>query len=352
MTDLNHSNGLIDVRPAVARTPSNRPIWIFGGAVAFAGLGLFAALETRRTIITSPVIAQPVSATDSPMAPPPELVIPRMIDPGPSETSTVRKADTVYSPTLPVQRPSPQSWPRPMGIIAYQPPPSYSAPASQPVQPPTPAFIYQAPTMQPSAAITGLNEKAREDGRISAYRLSNPSTTISQGTVVQAVLETALDSNRAGFVRAIVSRDVSSFDGSHMLIPRGSRLFGEYKADLTPGQNRALIQWHRLTRPDGVVLDIDSPSADPLGRAGIKGKVNSHFFARFGGALLQTVLDIGAQVATRRATGGTVIYALPSSAPQLAISKPEDVRPTLTVKEGTSVSVMVVHDLDFTDVEN
>ena len=165
------------------------------------------------------------------------------------------------------------------------------------------------------------------------------------------MLETALDSDRAGFARALVSRDVTGFDGSRVLIPRGSKLFGEYKSDLTLGQSRALVQWRRLTRPDGVIIDLDSPSADPLGRAGIRGKVDSHFFARFGGALLQSVLDIGVRVAARRATGDTVVLALPNSSPQITTSRPEDVKPTLRVKAGSSVSVFVIRDLDFSTVE-
>lgn len=100
-----------------------------------------------------------------------------------------------------------------------------------------------------------------------------------------------------------------------------------------------------------MIIDIDSPSADPLGRAGVKGKVNSHFFARFGGALLQSVLDVGVQLAARKATGDTIIVGLPGSIPQVTVTKPDEVKPTLTVKEGTSVSVFVVHDLDFTTVE-
>lgn len=235
---------------------------------------------------------------------------------------------------------------------SYAPPlPPYTGPIAgqNAAAPPAPAFVYQAPGAKPAAGAGGSDKAG--DGRISAARFTNPSTTVPQGAVIQAVLETALDSNRPGFARAVVTRDVFSFDGSRVLIQRGSKLFGEYKADLALGQNRALIQWHRLTRPDGVIIDIDSPSADPLGRAGVKGKVNSHFFTRFGSAILQSFLDVGVQLAARKATGDTIIVGLPGSMPQVTVAKPDEVKPTLTVKEGTSVSVFVVHDLDFTEVE-
>jgi type IV secretion system protein VirB10 len=188
--------------------------------------------------------------------------------------------------------------------------------------------------------------------RVEAGNFANPATSVPQGAVIQAVLETALDSTRAGAARAIVSRDVLGFDGSRVLIPRGSRLYGEYKSDLSAGQNRALIHWTRLMRPDGVVVALDSPSADPLGRAGVKGKVNSHFFQRFGGALLQSALDIGVDLATSDIADGTVIVGLPGSTQSIfAPTTRESVRPTLKVAQGTPVSVFVAHDLDFTEVE-
>ena len=180
--------------------------------------------------------------------------------------------------------------------------------------------------------------------------MRNPSRTIPQGTVIPAVLETALDSTRPGGVRALVQRDVSSFDGSRVLIPRGSRLYGEYQADLQSGQNRALVQWTRLIRPDGVTIALNSPSSDPLGRAGVQGRVDTKFFQRFGGALLQSVLDIGVGLAVNEASDG-VFVALPGSTQNVQIADPQRVQPTLKVRHGASVSVFVARDLDFSSVD-
>lgn len=135
-----------------------------------------------------------------------------------------------------------------------------------------------------------------------------------------------------------------------MLIQRGSRLYGEYDAQLEPGEKRALIRWTRLIRPDGVTIALNSPASDPLGRAGVRGKVDSKFFQRFGGALLQSVLDVGVGLATRKATDG-VIVALPGSTQNVAAQTSQQVRPTLKVRHGTSVSVFVARDLDFSTVE-
>jgi type IV secretion system protein VirB10 len=189
-------------------------------------------------------------------------------------------------------------------------------------------------------------------GRARAGMFANRSTTVAQGTLIPAVLETALDSTRPAFARAIVSPDVRGFDGSRVLIPRGSRLIGEYRSEAAPGQRRALVNWVRLIRPDGVTMAIGSPAGDPLGRGGIKAKVNTHFFERFAGAILQSALDIGVNLASR-AGDGTTIIALPGGAQGITtqIVQPAQVTPTLKVKQGTSISIFVARDLDFTGAE-
>jgi type IV secretion system protein VirB10 len=199
-------------------------------------------------------------------------------------------------------------------------------------------------------AITGA---AQQTGRARAGVLANRATTVPQGTLIQAVLETAFDSTRPGFARAIVSRDVRGFDGTRVLIPRGSRLIGEYRSEAAPGQRRALVNWFRLIRPDGVTIAIGSPAADPLGRGGIRANVNSHFFERFAAAILQSALDIGVNLAST-AGGGTVIIGVPGTiqGSTAQITQPQQIVPTLTVPQGRSISIFVARDLDFTGVEN
>ena len=176
-----------------------------------------------------------------------------------------------------------------------------------------------------------------------------------QGALIPAVLATALDTTRPGLARAIVSRDVRRLRRFPDIDPlRGSRLVGDYRADVEPGQNRALITWTRLMRPDGVIIAIGSPVADPLGRVGVKGQVDQHFLARFGAAILQSTLDIGVNLAS--SAGGRnagVIVALPNAAQTStsSIATGPQVTPTLTVKQGAAITVFVARDLDFTSVE-
>jgi type IV secretion system protein VirB10 len=184
----------------------------------------------------------------------------------------------------------------------------------------------------------------------------NRATTVPQGTLIPAVLETALDSSRPGLARAIVSRDARGFDGSRILIPRGSRLIGEYRSDAAQGQKRALVTWTRLIRPDGATIALGSPAGDPLGRVGIRGEVDSHFFQRFGGAILQSALELGVNVATARAANGSgIVLGLNGSSVNPfagALGANQVAPPTIRVKQGTPITIFVARDLDFTSVEN
>jgi type IV secretion system protein VirB10 len=183
--------------------------------------------------------------------------------------------------------------------------------------------------------------------RLRASAFANRSMTVPQGYLVQAVLETGFDSTKAGYARAIVSRDVRGFDGKNVLIPRGSRLIGIYPSTVAPGQNRAVITWTRLIRPDGMTITMDSPSVDPVGRGGVPATVNTHFFARLGDALLQTTFQIGSTFATRAVTGPVVILPGNGVAPAPQVTDANTYVPTLTVAPGKSISVFVAHDLDF-----
>jgi type IV secretion system protein VirB10 len=184
-----------------------------------------------------------------------------------------------------------------------------------------------------------------------ASALANRSATVVQGTVIQAVLETGFNSSQPGFARAVVSRDVRSFDGSRVLIPRGSKLVGEFTSDIAQVQKRAMIVWMRLIRPDGMTINLDSPAVDRVGGNGVPASVNTHFWARFGDALLQSTVGIGNALAQRSLTGSVVIVpgaAAPVAAPAAGrVAPSNNYVPTLTIPAGKSISVFVAHDLDF-----
>jgi type IV secretory pathway VirB10-like protein len=188
-----------------------------------------------------------------------------------------------------------------------------------------------------------------------ATRLTNTALVAPQGTVISAVLETGINSDVPGFARAVVSRDISGFDGSTIVIPRGSRLIGEYKSGVANGQSRAFVIWTRLITPDGVSISLGSPGTDRLGRGGLEGKANSHFFHRFGAAILLSVIDGAVQALVNQNSSGIngIVISSPQQAANvasIALQKDIDIPTTITVPQGQSIRVFVARDLDFSGV--
>ncbi len=337
-----------DPRPVIATGKGGQiGLWIFGILIAAVGAWLFSAMSLRREEISAPRTTAIAPDPSQRISSPPPLVLAPRYDDAFERRSALRPVEprAIAAPAPVVIRET----------VAAPPPPRQPdyTPDFALREPPPPAVVFDsrnAPPPLPSSTTPGTSGSEAAAARVTAGRFANPSRTIPQGTVIPAVLETALDSTRPGGVRALVQRDIHAFDGSRVLIQRGSRLYGEYDAQLEPGEKRALIRWTRLIRPDGVTIALNSPASDPLGRAGVRGKVDSKFFQRFGGALLQSVLDVGVGLATRKATDG-VIVALPGSTQNVAAQTSQQVRPTLKVRHGTSVSVFVARDLDFSTVE-
>jgi type IV secretion system protein VirB10 len=140
---------------------------------------------------------------------------------------------------------------------------------------------------------------------------------------------------------------VRSFDGTRVLVPRSSRLIGEYKSGLQAGQKRAYVIWTRLIRPDGVSVRLGSPAIGFGGETGLEGKFNSHFFARFGSAMLLSVVGglsgIGGSAGVIFAGGG-------QSAAATAVTQNGQIGPTVRVRQGEPIRVFTARDLDFSKV--
>jgi type IV secretion system protein VirB10 len=211
----------------------------------------------------------------------------------------------------------------------------------------------------PSPDDAGRSAEERFAARVSASNVETSRATrlhdlahiIPQGTVIPAVLETAINSDLPGSTRAIVSRDVRSFDGSQILIPRGSTLIGQYRNGVAYGQHRAFVIWSRVLTPDGISIDIGSPGTDPLGRGGLSGETDSHFFQRFGSSILLSVLSAGVAAVSRGGSDTAIIIGSPLQAQALASQTPKnDIPVTVKVMQGTPMSVFLTRDLDFSDV--
>lgn len=260
---------------------------------------------------------------------------------------------------------APQPAPAPEPVLARAPAP---APALNPYASPTMVFDASAgPATQVvgDAAVAAPAGTVAADGPVSsasafasriggvggapaqASAMTNPATTVTQGTLIPAILETAIDTDVPGYVRAVVSQDVRSFDGTNVLVPRSSRLIGQYQSGLQGGQKRAYVIWTRLIRPDGASVNLASPAIGFDGTTGLEGEVNTHFFKRFGSAMLLSVIG----GLTTIASGGTsVILGGGQSAASTALEQDGKISPTVRVRQGEPIRVFTARDLDFSTV--
>ncbi|MCI3131090.1 TrbI/VirB10 family protein [Phenylobacterium aquaticum] len=203
----------------------------------------------------------------------------------------------------------------------------------------------------------GLSQDEQFAGRVGAEAppvahataLSAPSDTVVQGALIAAVLETAVNSDLPGYARALVSRDVRSFDGARVLIPRGSRLVGQYKSGVATGQSRVFIIWTRLIRPDGVSIQLASPAMDANGETGVAGRVDRHFLQRFGSAMLLSVVG-GAAQSLGDSSSNTLVIGTSTqaqSAAAQAVQTDGRIAPTVRAAQGAPIQVFVARDLVF-----
>lgn len=179
---------------------------------------------------------------------------------------------------------------------------------------------------------------------------------VMAGTVIPAALVTGINSDLPGQVIANVTEAVyDTATGRHLLIPQGSRLIGRYDSQVAFGQRRVLLVWTRLVLPDTSSVALDKlPGIDPAGYAGLEDGVDWHWDRILAGAALSTLLGVGAELAApeSRADGSRVVIAtregLQDSVNQVGqeITKRNlSVQPTLTVRPGFAVRVMVSKDL-------
>lgn len=355
-----------DVRPVVALPRAGVPTWVLILIAVLAGLLLFSVLESRRGADTAPSVRARGADAIAPAAAPP-LYVPPVLQQAPP-LQPVPRARAYPSPALTAAAAPaapPQAQPRAMYVPQPVPAPQvYAPPAPPPRVHGEPALVLDAGSAAaPAQASQGGGETRIAAGgssdpagtavagtRTRAGMLANRANTVPQGTLIPAVLETALNSTRPGLARAIVSHDVRGFDGNRILIPRGSRLIGEYRSDAQPGQRRALVNWFRLIRPDGATIAIGSPAGDPLGRGGIRARVDNDFLGRFLGGVLQSAVNVGVSLAAAQARGPVVVLpgAVQGGGPTLQRQRRAR---TLTVPHGTSISIFTARDLDFTDVD-
>lgn len=361
--------GLDQGRPNVAASPGRVMVvlGVVGAVLLFLIYTIFGGSDDKEDKKSSKkeTVAPPVSAPppippvmEQPVAPPPTFIPPTV--PEPTGLPTLKPEDDSAEKERLQQRLrsnmliSNNSGALAGGLLGSES--ESSDPASN------------DPNLAFGAAVAKANTKAP---RVTATRIGDLRRTIAQGRVIQAVTEMAVNTELPAPVRAIVSRDVFAEAGTTPLIPKGSRLIGQYNTDILGGQSRVYLTWTRVIRPDGVDVMINSPLVDRIGQGGVGGQVDSKFQEIFSRAVLASVVTIGVALGSDEITGGgqtsttnssiggttqsgdgattATVNALNrlGSTTDSFLQRYLNLRPSILVDQGTPVNVFVNRDLVF-----
>lgn len=192
------------------------------------------------------------------------------------------------------------------------------------------------------------------DGDVNSRRLVPPISPYSllAGSVIPASLITGLNSDLPGLVTAQVTQNVfDTVTGSILLVPQGARLIGKYDSVVAFGQRRALVVWQRLILPDGNSARLDNmPATDTSGYAGLADKVDFHTWTLLKGVAIATLLGVGSELTTSGKSD--LVEAIRESAQSNTARAGDritqrnlDIQPTLTIRPGAPVRVLVTRDL-------
>ncbi|HWV02088.1 MAG TPA: TrbI/VirB10 family protein [Devosia sp.] len=204
------------------------------------------------------------------------------------------------------------------------------------------------------AAKRAFMAQASNQRTVSVERLAPPASPyiIQAGSIIPAALITGIRSDLPGQITAQVTANVyDSITGRILLIPQGARLIGEYDSDITAGQTRVLLAWDRLIMPDGRSIVLErQPGADAAGFAGLQDRVDQHWGNMLKAAAISTLLGVGAELgadgdddltrALRRGSQDTI-----NQSGQQIVRRQLDVQPTLTIRPGHPLRVVITRDL-------
>ncbi len=161
-----------------------------------------------------------------------------------------------------------------------------------------------------------------------------------------------------GMTSCVVTQPIYSDNGKVLLIDRGSVVTGEYRANMKQGMSRIFVLWDRVKTPNGVAVSFDSPGTDELGGGGVPGFINDHFWKRFGGALMLSLIqDVTAAAVSNQQSGSgqaTVTFGNTTTATDQmaaeALKSTINIPPTLVKNQGDRVGIYIARDVDFRSV--
>lgn len=195
------------------------------------------------------------------------------------------------------------------------------------------------------------------DTRTHSVRISqiaHPDWVVPEGSVMSAVLLSAINTDLPGQVKAMISRPVRAWQGARILIPSGSEVIGQYQTKSVSGQRRIFIVWHRLLLPNGRSIALQTSVSDALGRGGIAAdQINRHFWATFGQASLLSLIGgglatmhIGSEEDEQKAIQSELGQDFRQTAAQ-SLSSGMARGPTLSLRQGQLITIIVRQDLSF-----
>ena len=256
-----------------------------------------------------------------------------------------------------VQAPKPPPAPDALMALLAQ---ARTASGDQPAVPAPPASAdAPAPRTVQEMAERTRNKSLTGTRQVSAANLGDLGFVITRGHHLPCVLETQILSNLPGTTACILTENIYSTNGKVLLLEKGTRAVGEYKTGLRTGDTRLAILWDRVETPTGVVIDLDSPSADMVGAAGVPGWVDNHWFERIGAAFLLSYVQDAIQYKTTQATPSGALVTGPSysnttgtgsSLAEKVLNSTINIAPTLIKNRGDLITIEVRHDLWFQDV--
>ena len=345
----------------VDRTVNKKAIaFIVAAGFGLAGLGAFAYHQF----------------SDSEEAPPPErpqvVTVPDLPAPDPQvlETQPVDLLEEKKS-----ESETDTSTTKPINVSI--PPVVETLPPTTPTTPTTPNLPIQ-PIIPTGDMYANMNNAFVQDGeaaqkesgasiaQANAVRyMHNRDKLLLQGTYLRCVLETKIVSEVKGFTSCIITEPVYSASGKYLLLPKGSKVMGQYGSSNPTGPRMEVI-WNRIITPEGIDVTLESPGVDNLGAAGHVGKFKSHWGSRLASALLISMIsdafkyaatEYGPQGQTVTTSSSTTTNPYESETAntlkQQAISQLErnNARPnTVTINQGTLINIYTAQDIDFSSV--
>ncbi|KWT71748.1 MULTISPECIES: type IV secretion system protein VirB10 [unclassified Variovorax] len=220
----------------------------------------------------------------------------------------------------------------------------------------------QAPGAAAAASPGGnlaSNLKPTPTPAVAAQTLPTRRMLLPKGAFIDCTLETAIDSTYEGMTTCIGASDIYGADGKVVLLERGTKYVGEQRGTPRQGQGRVFVVWNEARTPTGVVVQLASPGTDELGRNGLPGFVDTHFWDRFGAAILISVIDgtmqalaAHQQSGTNVGSGGGVVLGPQGSRDVITevLRSTVSIPPTVIKNQGERIQILVARDVDFRSV--